>query len=183
MRANFSERHRTAMSTPAGQNLSVGPLDIDLGGLVSGPGSTTVSIDSVSGGMSAAGGVSASAGVELSFGAPGGIPQVSASVGGGISAGGESSIGGSYDSIDLTTDQASGTTEVSVQSGEAEVSGYGGAALEAGVEVDLVPIDGGTPEIGVSGGVGYDSYGGYDVQGGYEEVEIEQDGGDASYLG
>ncbi|WP_171018811.1 hypothetical protein [Rhodococcus sp. Q] len=57
------------------------------------------------------------------------------------------------------------------------------------MEVDLVPVDGGIPEIGVSGGVGYDSYGGYggyggyDVQGGYEEVEIEQDGGDASYLG
>lgn len=51
------------------------------------------------------------------------------------------------------------------------------------MEVDLVPVDGGIPEIGVSGGVGYDSYGGYDVQGGYEEAEIHQDGGDGSYLG
>lgn len=171
------------MSTPEGQNLSVGPLDIDLGTLLSGPGSTSVSMQSVEVGMSADSSIDAGVGVDLSIGAPGGVPQVSAAVSGGVSAESQASVGGSYDSVDLTTDAATGTTELSAQSADAGLSGYAGGGFGAGVEVNIGVGDAGIPEIGISGGADYGSYSGYDAQIGYEEVEIQQDGGDASYLG
>jgi len=173
------------MSTPADQNHSVvqiGPLDIDLSALLEGPGSTTASIQSVDGGVSAASSVDAGAGVELSIGAPGGIPQVSAGIEGGIAADGQSSIGGSYNNIDLTSDAESGTNDLAMQSAAGEVSGYGGLELEGGVGVDFSPVDAGIPEIGISGGVDFGSYGGYEVEADHDDVQIHQDGGDGSYL-
>ncbi len=104
--------------------------------------------------------------------------EVSIDAGGQFATDGQYGAYGSYDDVDLSTDAATGSSEVSIDSAEAGVSGYGGAAggAEFGVDLSVNPLDG-VPEIGVDTGFELDADNGFDIGGGYEHVEITQDDG------
>jgi len=77
--------------------------------------------------------------------------------------------------VDLSTDAATGTSEVSIDSAEAGLSEYGGA--EFCVDLGVSPLDGGIPEIGVDTAFEFAADNGFDIVGGYDHVEITQDDG------
>ncbi|MGO4205167.1 hypothetical protein AB4Z09_26210 [Rhodococcus sp. TAF43] len=158
----------------------VDTFSIDLSDMLADPGSSEVSIQSFDAGVSVGGGVAFGGGVDISVGAPEGIPQVSVDVGGQFATEGQFDSYVSYDDVDLSTDAATGTSDVSIESVDGAVSGYGGvqAGGEFGVDFSVNPLDG-VPEVGFNVGAEFAADNGFDIGGGYDHVEIHQeDGGD-----
>lgn len=158
-------------------------LDVDLGELLGDSGSSSVSAHSVDGGVTASGGVSGGVGVDVSVTAPDGSPEIGVDVEGGVAAYGQAGVEGSYDSTEVGVDADAGTTDVTMQSAQGEADVYGGVDVGGGVGIDVGIGDSGVPEIEVSAGAEYGSYGGFDADGSYGAVEIHDDGGDDAYLG
>lgn len=160
---------------------AVDAFEVDPSDMLDSSGSGEVSMQSFDGSIAAGGGISVGGGVEVSLGAPGGIPQVAIDAGGQFAADGQYGVYGRYDDVDLSTDAASGTSEVSIDSAEVGVSGYGGVqgGAEFGVDLGVSPLDGGIPEIGVDTGFEFAADHGFDIGGSYEHVEITQDDGAA----
>lgn len=159
---------------------AVDAFEVDLSDMLDGPGSSEVSMQSFDTGVAAGGGISVGGGVEVSIGAPGGIPEVDIDAGGQFAVDGQYGAYGSYDDVDLSVDADTGESEVSIDSAEAGLSGYGGAAggVEFGVDLGVSPLDA-VPEIGVDTGFELAADNGFDIGGGYEHVEITQDDGAA----
>ncbi len=153
-------------------------FSIDLTGMLNDPGAE-VSIQSFDAGISAGGGVAVSGGVDISVGATGGISEVSVDVGGQFATEGQFDAQVSYDDIDLSTDAATGASDVSVESVDGAVSGHSGvqAGGEFGVDFSMNPLDGGIPEVGLDIGAEFDADNGFDISGGYDHIEIHDDGG------
>jgi hypothetical protein len=158
---------------------AVDAFEVDLSDMLDAPGSSEVSMQSFDGGIAAGGGISVGGGAAVSIDAPGGIPEVSLDAGGQFAVDGQYGAYGSYDNVDLSADADTSEGEVSIDSAEADVSGYGGASggVEFGVDLGVSPLDGGVPEIGVDSGFEFAADNGFDIDGGYEHVEITQDDG------
>ncbi|MDH6284654.1 hypothetical protein [Prescottella agglutinans] len=152
-------------------------FSVDLSHMLNEPGAEA-SIQSFDGGISVGGGVAFSGGVDISVGAPGGIPEVSVAAGGQFATEGQFDSQVSYDDIELSTDAATGASDVSIESVDAGVSGHSGvqAGAEFGLDFSANP-DGGVPEIGVDAGVEFAADHGFDLGVGYDHVEIHHDGG------
>lgn len=161
---------------------AVDAFEVDLSDMLTDPGQAEVSMQSFDGGVSAGGGISVSGGVDVSFSAPAGIPQVSIDAGGQFATEGQYGAYGSYDDVELSTDAETGTSDVSIESADGAVSGYGGVqtGAEVGVDFSVNPLDGGVPEVGVDTGFEFAADNGFDIGGGYEQVEIHQEDGGAA---
>jgi hypothetical protein len=152
-------------------------LGIDLSDVLSDPAATVnVSTESVTVGFDAAAGTSAGAGIEVEFGAPGGVPQLSVEGGGQVAAEGGFQAGGSYDSVDLSSE--GGTTEVTIDSVDAGIAG--GGSVVAGAEFDFDVYgnpDGGLPAFDAGVGVDYAAESELHTDAGYSHTEISAETG------
>lgn len=181
------------MTTPDPQNpgatISVGgagsaagsivdAFSVDLSDMLTDPGTAEVSIQSLDGGISVGGGVAVSGGMDVSVTATDGIPQVSVDIDGQFGAEAQFDSYGSYDDIDLSTDAATGASNVSIESADGAVSGGVQAGGEFGVDFSVSPLDGGVPEVGLDIGGEFATDHGFDVSVGYDHVEIHDGGGD-----
>ncbi|RVW07244.1 hypothetical protein EGT67_22040 [Prescottella agglutinans] len=156
----------------------VDSFSVDLSDMLADPGSAEVSIQSFDGGISIGGGVAFSGGVDISVANQDGIPQVSVDAGGQFGAEGQFESYGSYDSVDLSADAGTGTSDVSIESADAGMSGYSGVqgAGEFDLDFGANPV-GGVPEISVDADVEFAADSGFDIGVGYDHVEIHDDGG------
>ncbi|RVW04448.1 hypothetical protein [Rhodococcus spongiicola] len=169
------------MTTPAPQNPGI-PTDpalaVDLSDMLDDLGSGEVSVHSFDAGISLGGGVVVGGGVEVSVSTEDGVPQVSIDAEGQFATEGQFEAYGSYDDIDLSTDAQTGTSDVSIESTDAAVSG--GVQASGGFDFDLNvgPLEGGIPEIGLDVAGGFAADHGFDISFGHDHVEIHDAGGD-----
>ncbi|MCX5046664.1 hypothetical protein OG921_26165 [Aldersonia sp. NBC_00410] len=157
----------------------------DLGDILNSPGESDYSSHTIQVGVGADTASEVGGGVEVSISAPGGVPELSVEGDGHFLSQGQFEAEAGYQDVEAQTDNPTadepgtpqdGSMTLSVEQDQGGVSGYGGVYGSGDFNLDISPVDGGIPEVGVGGHGTLGDFGGIDAGFAHQDVQIDHDG-------